>query len=334
MKRSVPLFITFAVGMLMIVQAFVPAISDFADLGSIHFDILAAIAFILGGGNLVRSHGEKVAKRQAGWGYSGVTLAFFALTLIVGTFKIGVAPNQGFSTWLSGSGDVTGIATMNITDGKKYELILQVSGLEAKSEHAISIAGQPAGTMTANRYGRADIKLVHPGGDDSPPGSIQPVLAQIATGNEISVGGLASGSFVAYGRTSGDHLGNGSAFWFLYEYGFKPLQSTMFAMLAFYVASAAFRAFRARNVESVLLLGTAFIILLGRTYAGTVMTAWLPAEGAAGFFTVPHLTQWIMMVLNTAGSRAIMIGIALGVASTSLKVLLGIDRSYLGSDRE
>jgi hypothetical protein len=53
-----------------------------------------------------------------------------------------------------------------------------------------------------------------------------------------------------------------------------------------------------------------------------------------GFFTVPHLTQWIMMVFNTAGSRAIMIGIALGVASTSLKVLLGIDRSYLGSDRE
>ena len=38
-----------------------------------------------------------------------------------------------------------------------------------------------------------------------------------------------------------------------------------------------------------------------------------------------------MQVFNTAGNRAIIIGIALGIASTSLKILLGIDRSYLGS---
>ena len=41
-----------------------------------------------------------------------------------------------------------------------------------------------------------------------------------------------------------------------------------------------------------------------------------------------------MNVFNTLGNRAIMIGIALGVVSTSLKVLLGVDRSYLGSDQE
>jgi hypothetical protein len=60
-----------------------------------------------------------------------------------------------------------------------------------------------------------------------------------------------------------------------------------------------------------------------------VLTSAVPEEYSA--FTFPGLTTLIMGVVNTAGQRAIMIGIALGVAATSLKVLLGINRSYLGS---
>ncbi len=133
---------------------------------------------------------------------------------------------------------------------------------------------------------------------------------------------------------SGDYRGQGTAFWWMYEYAFKPLTATMFAMLAFYVASAAFRAFRAKNIEAILLLGTAFVILLGRTFAGAVLTDWLPTTGPLSMLRVENLTLLTMMVFNTAGNRAIMIGIALGIVSTSLKVLLGIDRSYLGSGEE
>ncbi len=128
---------------------------------------------------------------------------------------------------------------------------------------------------------------------------------------------------------SGSYREQGTVFWWLYEYAFKPLTATMFAMLAFYVASAAFRAFRAKNLEAILLLGTAFIILLGRTFAGVALTSWLP-ESLSGL-RIENLTVTIMSVFNTAGNRAIMIGIALGIASMSLKVLLGVDRSYLGS---
>lgn len=128
---------------------------------------------------------------------------------------------------------------------------------------------------------------------------------------------------------SGLYNAYGSPFWWLYEYAFNPLQATVFALLAFYVASAAFRAFRAKNFEAILLLGTAFIILLGRTAAGVWLTSGFP--DAIGGLRVENLTVWIMSIVNTAGNRAIMIGIALGIASTSLKVLLGVDRSYLGS---
>ncbi len=138
-------------------------------------------------------------------------------------------------------------------------------------------------------------------------------------------------------RWSGAYRQTGSAFWFSYQYAFQPLTATIFALLAFYIASAAFRAFRAKNLEASLLLGTAFIVLLGRTFAGVALTNWIDPENWEGFryFTglrLENLTVYIMAVFNTAGNRAIMIGIALGIVATSLKILIGVDRSYLGKD--
>ena len=140
---------------------------------------------------------------------------------------------------------------------------------------------------------------------------------------------------------SGDYLQDGSGFWWMYQYVYLPLASTMFALLAFYIASAAFRAFRAKNTEAIILLVTAFIVLLGRTYAGIWLTAdplaWLGQTlfdnpQALAMFRLDALVEMIMSVFNMAGNRAIMIGIALGIVALSLKVLLGVDRSYLGSE--
>ncbi len=98
-----------------------------------------------------------------------------------------------------------------------------------------------------------------------------------------------------------------------------PLASTMFSLLAFFIASAAFRAFRARNVEATLLLVTAIVMMIGRVSIGEFV--W------KGF---PPLTEWLLDVPNLAAKRAIAIGIGLGAVSTALKIILGIDRSYLG----
>lgn len=143
----------------------------------------------------------------------------------------------------------------------------------------------------------------------------------------LKVGVSPAAEYPTY-RWSGMYTEEGSAAWWLFEYVVTPATSTMFALLAFYVASAAFRAFRAKSVEAMLLLGTALVVLLGRSYAGTVLSAPLPP--ALSFASVTDYV--IMSVFNTAGQRAIMIGIALGVAATSLRILLGMDRSYLGAE--
>ncbi|MCK5125088.1 MAG: hypothetical protein KAR42_02430 [candidate division Zixibacteria bacterium] len=119
----------------------------------------------------------------------------------------------------------------------------------------------------------------------------------------------------------------GTTFDWLYVYVYTALSSTMFALLAFFVASASYRAFRARNFEATLLLVAAFFVMLGRVPVGDMITGFLPLE-----YQMSHWANWVMNILNTAGQRAIMIGIALGLVSTSLRVILGLERSYLGGD--
>ncbi|MFH1654059.1 MAG: hypothetical protein ABIE74_08370 [Pseudomonadota bacterium] len=119
---------------------------------------------------------------------------------------------------------------------------------------------------------------------------------------------------------------------YIFDYVYTPLASTMFSLLAFFVASASYRAFRAKNREATILLVSAFIILLGRTFVGTALTSWLPES--LSFLQIPELFNWILSFPNTAGQRAIMIGIALGVVSTSLKLILGIESAYLGTDEK
>jgi len=119
----------------------------------------------------------------------------------------------------------------------------------------------------------------------------------------------------------------GSGFDWLYQYAYSPLSATMFALLAFFVASASYRAFRARNLEATLLLLAAFFVMIGRVPVG---------DAIGGLIHIPEsimpskITIWIMGFINSAGQRAIMIGIALGTVSTSLRIILGIERSYLG----
>lgn len=111
----------------------------------------------------------------------------------------------------------------------------------------------------------------------------------------------------------------GSLYMKLYNHVQIPLESTMFSILAFYMASAAYRAFRARTVDATLLLIAAIIMMIGRVPLGYFL--W------QGF---PDLTEWVLDVPNLASKRGILIGVGLGMISTALKIILGIERSYIG----
>lgn len=106
--------------------------------------------------------------------------------------------------------------------------------------------------------------------------------------------------------------------WF--QYILIPILSTMFALLAFFISSAAYRAFRARNLLATLLLISALILMLR-------FFPYFP--GDMGQY-MAKTANWLMNVPNLAAQRAIVIGIGLGIVSTAIKVILGIERGYMG----
>jgi len=112
--------------------------------------------------------------------------------------------------------------------------------------------------------------------------------------------------------------GIGSPFLWSFENMLAPMQATVFSLLAFFVASASFRGFRARTVSATVLLVTALIVLLGRIPMAEMVSD-----------TFPKVTYWIQSYPSMAARRAILIGIGLGSMTTALRVILGIERTYL-----
>ena len=127
--------------------------------------------------------------------------------------------------------------------------------------------------------------------------------------------------FWSHGETKAD--GGQTAFGWLYDYTMVPLQGTMFSILAFFIASAAYRAFRARSREASVLLAAAVVVMMGRVPLGQFLAPW-----------TWDVTQWLLNVLNSAVRRAILIGVSMGAVALSLKIILGYERSYLGGGQD
>jgi len=296
LKRYIPIGIVAFFGALTLSAWFIDneTIETFAnDDATQFFDIIAAFAVFLGALNLLKLQFIKVLKQQSGWQYSAIAIASFFFAFIIGFFIRGA-----------------------------YFVGEEVYFSQGAAEEA--------------------------------------VLALGSTEQVVPV------DWGAHVQT------DGSLFQWMFKYIFSPLSATMFALLAFFVASASFRAFRARNLEASLLLVAGIIIMLGRVPVGSLISSWVvmyiiafsvgfgvnaytrnrnialewvlgsfglitglgftmgwPIDQPAIFY-LPALQEWIYLVPNLAGSRAILIGIGLGIVATSLRYIFGLEKSYLG----
>lgn len=100
-----------------------------------------------------------------------------------------------------------------------------------------------------------------------------------------------------------------------------PIEASLMALLAVLLAAAAVRILRRRlNTFSVIFLVTALLVLIG-----TVPIIFL---GEIPAFRM--IREVIVEVPAVAGTRGILLGVALGAIATGVRVLIGADRPYGG----
>jgi hypothetical protein len=115
---------------------------------------------------------------------------------------------------------------------------------------------------------------------------------------------------------------------------FVPMQATMFSVLAFFIASAAFRAFRARSVEATALLIAACFMMIGRVPVGDWIADVTPHFTVMGqpysVLDFPELASWLLNVPNAAAQRGIILGVLLSQIAIAIRIIFGIERTYMG----
>lgn len=132
----------------------------------------------------------------------------------------------------------------------------------------------------------------------------------------VLLGGMLAMMGIGFSAGTG-YLDPTSGFTWMYNTFYSPMAATMFSLLAFFIASAAFRAFRIRTVEALLLAVAAFILMIGRVPIGNAIHPAIPAAA-----------DWLMEIPQNAAKRGILIGAAIGVMATGIRLILGMERTY------
>jgi hypothetical protein len=310
-KKQLPLLIGSIAGALVVADLFVPQ-GWLAETSTQLFEwgqILAAAALVLGGLNLMQVNYPKIRRREEDWPYKVVLLVSAA-----GMFACGIPWHE-----IGGAASAGGVAIEQGAPGGKALLRVVAARQDAVVKidgGAVPIGGATMGRATGE--GGAPLEVALEPGKHKVQVFMTPVgYRDLDADFEVAPGQIAVAS-AALPMTWGQE---GRFRTWVYDHIFSPCNATMFALLAFFIASAAFRAFRARNTEAALLLGAAIIVLLGRAPIGSLINE-----------NLPYITNWIIDVPNNAGRRAIIMGAALGAIVTGLRVLLGMERQHVGGE--
>jgi len=126
----------------------------------------------------------------------------------------------------------------------------------------------------------------------------------------------------------------------LFDYTLIQLDAAMFSIIAFYIYSAAYRAFRIRSIEASILMFTAMVVMIGIVPLGAYMSEQLfglprevppnahpfSLEAILYSLRLPEIADWILKQLNAPVQRAIEFGVGIGGLAMAIRLWLSLER--------
>lgn len=121
---------------------------------------------------------------------------------------------------------------------------------------------------------------------------------------------------------------------FLFDGLLQQMDAAMFSLIAFFILSAAYRAFRVRSVEATILLVAALIMIISLMGAfvyiwDTKMIGALTNHDAGSFlnnFQLSVMSKWLQDNLQTSSLRGVDFGVGIGLLAMAMRLWLSLEK--------
>lgn len=287
-------------------------IDAYHDQISNGFITVGAMAAGLGLINLLMQHGSRIVFRRKEWVYSAALLTGLAVMIVVtyndwsGTRRVAdevaeITRLADFAERIRSDREqqvqgVLPVAERNRALREAAERVLarlegEIQGFDPDHLGAGSIDhGLAQGYLAEAAAGAGAVRAAL----EKVPATNADVTANTATAKALR--GVAD-SWRNLRNLEYEHSTPKHVYRLLFEGLFVSLGSAMFSLLGFYIAAAAYRAFRVRSAESSLMMIAAVLVMLGQIPFGV----WI-------WSGLPDVRLWLLEVPNSAAFRAITIG--------------------------
>jgi hypothetical protein len=130
--------------------------------------------------------------------------------------------------------------------------------------------------------------------------------------------------------------GSGYVGWTFWQFGrdllfnglLQNMDAAMFSIVAFYILSAAYRAFRARSIEATILLVTALVVML--SLMGLIEFFWgsgVDHLHLSNNFKLTNIAAWLGKNIQTPALRGIDFGVGIGLMAMGLRIWLSLEKT-------